>query len=82
MKPPDRLGRWPSQADTGGSEPDVRLRVVRLPRPSLPWVWEFYADGDCTPRRRSDRGFRSAEDAWADGKDALLGLKGGAGPAR
>ena len=78
MTPPDR----PGPTGVGAPEPDLRLRVVRLPRPSMPWVWEVYADGNCTPRRRSDRGFRSAEDAWADGQDALLGLRGGAGPER
>ena len=66
-KPP---ARFPSLA-SGAAEPERRLKVVRLDRSALPWIWEIRHDGAAHPLARSGRGFRSAEDAWTAGKSAL-----------
>ena len=70
---------WP---EGQAAEPAFQLKVVRLNRPSLPWVWEIHRDGDAIPRKRSVRGYRCAEDAWDAGKAPLSRFKHQGNPER
>ena len=57
------------------ADPAFHLKVVRLSRPSLPWVWKVHREGESEPRERSVRGYRCAEDAWDAGKAPLARFK-------
>ena len=70
---PKRFWPWALSADT--IEPEVRLKVSRLDRPTLPWIWEIRHDGATHPLARSGQGYRSAQDAWDAGKVILAGTK-------
>jgi hypothetical protein len=63
-------------------EPGLQLKVLRLPRPSLSWVWEFYRDDDAGFRVRSLKGYQSAEEAFQAGRAALADRAGMSDPAR
>jgi hypothetical protein len=54
--------------------PEVVLRVERGGRSPLPWTWEIRQEGRSGVSRRSARGYRSAEEAWEAGREALRGL--------
>ncbi len=57
------------------------MRVQREGRSPTPWVWEIHRDDGSGPLRRASRGYRSAEEAWEAGQDALAALARGAGPS-
>ena len=79
-KPPNRLR--PLALGAGAAEPEHRLRVMRLDRPTLPWIWEIRRDGAATPFARSQTGYRSAEDAWDAGTVVLAGTRRQGEPER
>ena len=51
------------------------LRVRRRSAPPMAWIWEICVDTSAEVYRRSDAGFRSAEEAWAAGQSAIGGLR-------
>jgi hypothetical protein len=55
-------------------EPKAVLRILRGGRAPLPWTWEIHQEGQPSASRRSARGYRSAEEAWEAGREALRGL--------
>lgn len=59
---------------SGAALPGFFVKVVRLPRPSLPWVWEVRREGDDHLLRRSAGGFRSGDEAFAAGRTALSAM--------
>jgi hypothetical protein len=50
------------------------LRVRRRSAPPTAWIWEICVDSSAEVYRRSDAGFRSAEEAWAAGQLAISGF--------
>ena len=75
----DRQAPW-WNAGTGES---LTLKVERGGKPPLPWTWEIISEsGRAAAPRRSLRGYRSAEEAWAVGQVALADLRHERGPAR
>ena len=67
-----------------GPRKDFTLKVERTGRPPLPWTWEIVSGDGEVGARRSLRGYRSAEEAWAAGRAALIesGLEGGQAQAK
>ena len=57
--------------DANAADPGFHLKIVRLGRSPLPWIWEVRRDGEGMPRERSARGYRCAEDAWDAGQKPL-----------
>ena len=66
----DRFAPWWDAVGTGDS---VTLKVERAARPPLPWTWEIVGERGGASARRSARGYRSAEEAWAAGQAVLSG---------
>jgi hypothetical protein len=63
--------------DAVGSGESLTLKVERRAQPPLPWTWEVVGEGGGAAARRSLRGYRAAEDAWAAGRVALADLQRG-----
>ncbi len=55
---------------TGWRPPRRRFSVTvqRLARPPTPWTWVIHEDDATEPCHRSNRFYRSAEEAWAVGR--------------
>ena len=64
----DRLAPWWDAVGTGES---FTLKVERAAQPPLPWTWEIVGERGEASARRSARGYRSAEEAWAAGQAVL-----------
>jgi hypothetical protein len=47
------------------------VTVQRLARPPMPWTWAIHEDDATEPCHRSNRFYRSAEEAWAVGRAML-----------
>ena len=47
------------------------VTVLRLARPPMPWTWAIHEDDAAEPYHRSNRFYRSAEEAWAVGRAML-----------
>jgi hypothetical protein len=52
------------------------VSVQRLARPPMPWTWAIYEDDATEPHHRSNRFYRSAEEAWAVGRAMLARMTG------
>ena len=61
--------------------PDLRVRVLRRFGAPGPWTWQPHAGEAAFPLHRSTARFRSAEEAWAAGRAALLSRAARGGPA-
>ena len=70
---PGPVSHRPPDADA--ADMSFHLKIVRLERSSLPWIWEVRRDGEGMPRERSARGYRCAEDAWDAGQEPLERFK-------
>jgi hypothetical protein len=76
----DRQTPWWTAIGTGES---LTLKVERGAKPPLPWTWEIVGgSSQVAGARRSLRGYRSAEEAYAAGRVALAGLGHGRDPVR
>ncbi len=64
--------------NTGWRPPRRRpsVTVQRLARPPMPWTWAIYEDDVADPFHRSNRFYRSAEEAWAVGRAMLTRMTG------
>ena len=63
---------------TGLGAPPRRFSVAvrRFARPPRPWTWAIHEDDAAEPCHRSNRFYRSAEEAWAVGRAMLTRLTG------
>jgi hypothetical protein len=52
------------------------VTVQRLARPPMPWTWVIHEDDATEPHHRSNRFYRSAEEAWAVGRAMLTRMTG------
>ncbi len=64
--------------DAGGPPPEYFARVQRRSRPPGHRVWTIHRRIEPAEVRRSETGFRSAEETWEAGRAALAGM--GPGP--
>ena len=61
----ERQTPWWEAVGTGESP---TLKVERAAQRPRPWTWEIVGEGGRAGARRSSRGYRSAEEAWAAGR--------------
>ena len=66
-------GQRTGNGQTTGWRPPRRFSVTvqRLARPPMPWTWAIHEDDAAEPYHRSNRFYRSAEEAWAVGRAML-----------
>ncbi len=53
------------------SSPDLEVKVTYQGRPPSPWCWDIVSPLNQRIIRRSEKHYRSAEQAWTDGKRVL-----------
>ncbi len=66
-------GQHTGNGQNTGWRPPRRFSVTvqRLTRPPTPWTWAIHKDDAAEPYHRSNRFYRSAEEAWAVGRAML-----------
>ncbi len=71
-------GQHTGNGQTTGWRPPRRFSVTvqRLARPPMPWTWAIHEDDAAEPYPRSNRFYRSAEEAWAVGRAMLTRMHG------